>query len=75
MKETIIFEDCNNGVYLNIHPEDPDACDATLVFENDEKNEWCVGNFILEDVKHILVKESCNRVKITITIEPIKEED
>lgn len=74
MKETIIFEDCDNGIYLNIHPEDPDACDAALVFKNDEKNEG-VGNFILEDVRHILDEESCNRAKITITIEPIKEED
>lgn len=73
MKETIIFEDCDNGIYLNIHPEDPDAEDAALVFKNDEKNEG-VGNFILEDVKYILDTELCNRVKITIDIEPIKED-
>lgn len=74
MKETIIFEDCDNGIYLDIYPEDPDACAATLVFENDKKNEG-VGNFILEDVKHILDAEPCNRAKITIVIEPIKKED
>lgn len=73
MKETIIFEDCDNGIYLNIHPEGPDACDAALVFENDKKNEG-VGNLILEDVKHILDTELCNKVKITITYEPIKED-
>lgn len=74
MKETIIFEDCYNGIYLNIHPEDPDACAAALVFKNDEKNEG-VGNYILESVRHILDTELCNKVKITIVIEPIKEED
>ena len=72
MKETIIFEDCDNGIYLNIHSEDPDEEDAALVFKNDEKNEG-VGNFILEDVRHILDVELCNKVKITINIEPIKE--
>ena len=73
MKETIIFEDCDNGIYLNIHLEDPDATDAALVFKNDKKNE-CVGNLILEDVRNILDTELCNRAKITITIEPIKED-
>lgn len=73
MKETIIFEDCDNGIYLNIHPEDPDACDVALVFNNDKKNE-CVGNYILESVRHILDTELCNKAKITITIEAIKED-
>lgn len=73
MKETIIFEDCDNGIYLNIHPEDPDAEDATLVFNNDKKDEY-VGNLILEDIRCILDTELCNRAKITITIEPIKED-
>lgn len=72
MKETINFEDCNNGIYLKIHPEDPDACDVALVFNNDKKNEG-VGNYILESVKYILDAESCNKAKITITIEPIKD--
>ena len=73
MKETIIFKDCDNGIYLNIHPEDPDEEDIALVFKNEEKNEG-VGNYILEDVRHILDAELCNRAKITITIEPIKED-
>lgn len=73
MKETIIFEDCDNGIYLNIHPEDPDACDAALVFKNDEKNEG-VGDLILENVRHILDTELCNKAKITINIEPMKED-
>lgn len=72
MKETIIFEDCDNGIYLDIHSEDPDAEDAALVFNNSDKNE-CVGNLILEDVRNILDEEDCNRAKITITIEPIKD--
>lgn len=73
MKETINFEDCNNGIYLNIHPEDPDAEDVALVFNNSDKNE-CVGNLILEDVRNVLDEEDCNRAKITIIIEPIKED-
>lgn len=73
MKETIIFEDCDNGICLNIHPEDPDACDAALVFKNEEKNE-AVGRFILADVMYVLEEEDCNKAKITITIEPIKED-
>lgn len=72
MKETIIFEDCDNGIYLNIHPEDPDAEDVTFVFKNDEKDEG-VGHCILADVKSVLDEELCSRAKITIIIEPIKE--
>lgn len=73
MEEIIIFEDCDNGIYLNIHPEDPDEENIALVFKSDEKNEG-VGNYILESVKHILDAELCNKMKITITYEPIKED-
>jgi len=73
MKETIIFEDCDNGIYLNSHTETSEEIkELVCVFKNEEKNE-AVGRFILADVMYVLEEEDCNKAKITITIEPIKD--
>lgn len=75
MKETIIFEDCTNGVSWKVQANkyDDDARDIALVFHDDEKNEG-IGKYILENIKSVLDAELCNRAKVTITIEAIEED-
>lgn len=72
MEETIIFEDCVNGVYLKVIPVNPDAETSCLVYQNENKSEK-IGQLLLEDIKICMDSEPCNRVKITINIEPIKD--
>jgi len=74
MTETVIFEDCTNGISWKVQANKyDDTRDVVLVFHDDEKNEG-VGNYILENVKNVLDAELCNRAKITITIEAIEED-
>lgn len=72
MEEIIIFEDCDNGVYLKVIPTIPEAETSYLVYQNENKTEK-IGQLLLEDIKICMDSEPCNRVKITINIEPIKE--
>lgn len=73
MTETVLFEDCTNGIFWKVQEnKNDDKHAAALVFHDDEKNEG-IGNYILENVKDVLDAELCNRAKITITIEAIED--
>lgn len=75
MTETILFEDCTNGVFWKVQAANKydDTHAAVLVFHDDEKNEG-VGKYVLENIKNVLDAAVCNRAKITITIEAIEED-
>ena len=44
MKEVIIFEDCDNGIYMNVTQFPDDGTTSSLVYENENKAEH-LGNF------------------------------
>lgn len=75
MKETVIFEDCTNGILWRVQADkyDDNARDIVLVFHDDDENEG-VGKYILENIKAVLDAKLCNRAKVTITIEAIEED-
>lgn len=74
MTETVLFEDCTNGVFWKVQANKcDDAHAAVLVFHDDEKNEG-VGKYVLENIKCVLDAALCNRAKVTITIEAIEED-
>ena len=74
MTETVLFEDCTNGIFWKVQKnKNDDEHAAVLVFHDDEKNEG-VGKYILENIKCVLDAALCNRAKITITIEAMEED-
>lgn len=70
MKQTIKITACEDGIYAVFHEEGAD--ELPMVFPNETKNER-LGKLFLRDVRQIMDAELCNKVKITMTIEPIIE--
>lgn len=71
MEQTIKITDCDNGIYAVFQKDGEE--EFHLVFPNETKNKQ-FGMFLLSDVREFMNAKFCNKVKITMTIEPITEE-
>lgn len=73
MKETIIFEYYGDWIRMGVTQTIPDGPSKVFVYDSENKAKH-FGSYLLEDIERCMDLELCNRVKITIDIEPIKED-
>ena len=72
LKETMRITQCDNGILMEVTFDSDVLAHDILVFKDEEKLEG-VGKYLLEDTKNVMDKNSCNKVRISITIESVED--